>query len=138
MELFQFRYNLYKYLIKDEFKFKNTLEIFNVFKKFIYIIIIFFILIFIIGYEYLNIFIIFFIIILLIFAYYMEIVLIKLDEIINNKYFKYYYNYYNTLNIIFNINYDNINDIDGIKNNPTSSSSVVKIETIFGGTCCES
>lgn len=133
MELFKLRYNLYKYLIKDDFNFKNTIELFNVFKNFTYIIITFFILIFIIGYEYLNIFIIFFIIILLMFAYYIEIILIKLDEIIKNKYFKNYCNYYTTLNKIFNINYDNINDIDSIKNNPEASSVVDKIEMTYGG-----
>ena len=45
------------------------------------------------------------------FAYFIEIILIKLDEIIKNKYFKNYCNYYTTLNTIFNINYDNINDV---------------------------
>ncbi len=134
MELFKLRYNLYKYLIKNNFKFKNTLNLLNIFKNLIYIIIIFFILIFLIGYEYINFFIIFFIIILIILIYYIEVILIKLDEIINNKPFQNYCNYYKTLNTIFNINYDNINDIDNIINSSsTSSSSISKIEMIYGG-----
>lgn len=133
MELFKLRYNLYKNLIKYEFNFKNTLKILNIYKNLTYIIIIFFILIFLIGFEYINFYIIFFIIILIILIYNIEIILIKLEEIINNKSFKNYYNYYKTLNKIFNINYDNINDIDGIKNNPDSSSSITKIEMTYGG-----
>ena len=133
MELFKLRYNLYKYLIKNNFYFKNTFKSLNVFKNLTYITIIFFILIFIIGFEFINIYIIFFIIILIIFIYNIEIILIKLDNIINNKSFQIYYNYYNTLNKIFNINYDNINDIDGIINSPDSSSSITKIELTYGG-----
>ena len=133
MELFKLRYNLYKYFIKNNFYFKNNLISLNIFKNLVYIIIIFFILIFLIGFEYINSFIIFFIIILIIFIYNIEIILIKLDNIINNKSFQIYYNYYNTLNKIFNINYDNINDIDGIINSPDSSSSITKIELTYGG-----
>ncbi len=134
MELFKLRYNLYKYLIKNNFKFKNTLNKLNIFKNLIYIIIIFFILIFLIGYEYINFFIIFFIIILIILIYYIEVILIKLDEIINNKPFQNYCNYYKTLNTIFNINYDNINDIDNIINSSsTTNDSITKIEMIYGG-----
>jgi len=133
MELFKLRYNLYKYFIKNNFYFKNTFNSLNLYKNLVYIIIIFFILIFLIGFEYINSFIIFFIIILIIFIYNIEIILIKLDNIINNKSFQIYYNYYNTLNKIFNINYDNINDIDGIINSPDSSSSITKIELTYGG-----
>jgi len=133
MELFKLRYNLYKYLIKNDFNFKNTLISLNVFKNLIYIIIIFFILIFLIGFEYINFFIIFFIIILIILIYNIEIILVKLDEIISNKSFQNYSSYYNTLNKIFNINYDNINDIDGIINSLDASSSITKIEMTYGG-----
>ena len=133
MELFKLRYNLYKYFIKNDFNFKNTFKSLNFFKNLIYITIIFFILIFLIGFEYINFYIIFFIIILILLIYNIEIILIKFDDILNNKYFINYYNYYNTLNIIFNINYDNINDIDGIINSPDSSSSITKIELINGG-----
>jgi hypothetical protein len=133
MELFKLRYNLYKYLIKNNFKFKNSLNSLNVFKNLIYITIIFFILIFLIGFEYINLFIIFFIIILIILIYNIEKILIKLDEILSNKSFQNYSSYYNTLNKIFNINYDNINDINGIINNHESSSSVTKIEMTYGG-----
>lgn len=133
MELFKLRYNLYKYLIKDDFKFKETLNIINIFKNLIYITIIFFILIFIIGYEYINIFIIFFITILIILIYYIELILIKLDAIKTNKPFQNYYNLYNTLNKIFNINYDNINDIDGIINSSDTTSTITKIEMIYSG-----
>jgi hypothetical protein len=133
MELFKLRYNLYKYLIKNNFKFKNSLNSLNVFKNLIYITIIFFILIFLIGFEYINFFIIFFIIILIILIYNIEKILIKLDEILSNKFFQNYSNYYNTLNKIFNINYDNINDINGIINSPESSSSVTNIEMTYGG-----
>ena len=134
MELFKLRYNLYKYFIKNDFNFKNTITSLNIFKNLLYIIIIFFILIFLIGFEYINYFIIFFIIILIVFIYNIEIILIKLDEIINNKPFQLYYNYYKTLNKIFNINYDNINDIDGIINSPSAdTSSITKIELTNGG-----
>jgi len=133
MELYKLRYNLYKYLIKNNFNFKNTLISLNVFKNLTYITIIFFILIFLIGFEYINIFIIFFIIILIILIYNIEIILIKLDEIISNKSFQNYSNYYNTLNKIFIINYDNINDINGIINSPDTSSSITNIEMTYGG-----
>ncbi len=133
MELFKLRYNLYKYLIKNDFNFKKTLNSLILFKNLIYITIIFFILIFLIGFEYINFFIIFFIIILIILIYNIEIILVKLDEIISNKSFQNYSSYYNTLNKIFNINYDNINDINGIINSPDSSSSVTNIEIIYGG-----
>ena len=133
MELFKLRYNLYKYLIKNNFYFKNTFKSLNVFKNLTYITIIFFILIFIIVFEFINIYIIFFIIILIILIYNIEIILFKLDEIINNKSFQNYYNYYKTLNKIFNINYDNINDIDGIINSSSSTSSITKIEMTYGG-----
>lgn len=135
MELFKLRYNLYKYFIKNDFNFKNTINSLNIFKNLLYIIIIFFILIFIIGFEYINYYIIFFITILIIFIYNIEKILIKLDEIINNKPFQLYYNYYKTLNKIFNINYDNINDIDGIINSPSTvnTGSITKIELTFGG-----
>jgi hypothetical protein len=135
MELFKLRYNLYKYFIKNDFNFKNTITSLNIFKNLVYIIIIFFILIFLIGFEYINYYIIFFITILIIFIYNIEIILIKLDEIINNKPFQLYYNYYKTLNKIFNINYDNINDIDGIINSPSEAneSSITKIELTYGG-----
>jgi hypothetical protein len=133
MELFKLRYNLYKYLIKNNFKFKNSLNSLNVFKNLIYITIIFFILIFLFGFEYINFFIIFFIILLIILIYNIEKILIKLDEILSNKFFQNYSNYYNTLNKIFNINYDNINDINGIINSPDISSSVTNIEMTYGG-----
>ena len=81
MELFKLRYNLYKYFIKNDFKFKDTFDTLNIFKNLSYIIIIFFILIFIIGFEYINAFIIFFIIIHIMFIYYVELILIKLENI---------------------------------------------------------
>ena len=135
MELFKLRYNLYKYFIKNDFNFKNTINSLNIFKNLLYIIIIFFILIFLIGFEHINYYIIFFITILIIFIYNIEKILIKLDEIINNKPFQLYYNYYKTLNKIFNINYDNINDIDGIINSSSvvETGSITKIELTFGG-----
>lgn len=133
MELFKLRYNLYKYFIKNDFYFKNTLNKITIYKNFTYIIIIFFILIFLIGFEHINLYIIFFVIILIILIYNIEKILIKLDEILNNKSFKNYCNYYKTLNKIFNINYDNINDIDGIINSHDSSSSITKIEMTYGG-----
>jgi len=133
MELFKIRYNLYKYLIKDSFKFKSTFDLLNVFKNLIYIIIIFFILIFIIGYEYINLFIIFFIIILIIFIYNIELILIKLEGIKTNKNFQIYCNYYNTLNKIFNINYDNIDNIENNLLSTSSTSSISKIEMTYGG-----
>ncbi len=133
MELFKIRYNLYKYLIKDSFKFKSTFDLLNVFKNLIYIIIIFFILIFIIGYEYINLFIIFFIIILIIFIYNIELILIKLEGIKTNKNFQIYCNYYNTLNKIFNINYDNIDNIENNILSTSSTSSISKIEMTYGG-----
>ncbi len=133
MELFKLRYNLYKYLIKDDFKFKKTYDLINIFKNLIYITIIFFILIFIIGYEYINIFIIFFITILIILIYFIELILIKFEAIKTNKPFQNYYNFYKTLNKIFNINYENINNIDGIINSSDTTSTITKIEMIYGG-----
>jgi hypothetical protein len=133
MELFKLRYNLYKYLIKNDFNFKNTIEILNIFKNLIYITIIFFILIFLIGFEYINFFIIFFIIILIIFIYNIELILNKLEEIKTNKFFQNYYNYYNTLNKIFIINYDNINNIDDIIKSADFHSTITNIELISGG-----
>lgn len=134
MELFKLRYNLYKYLIKNDFNYKQTFKPLNIFKNLSYITILFFIFIFIIGYEYLNFFIIFFIIILLIYIYNVENVLNKLNEISTNKSFQIYSNYYKTLNKIFNINYDNINDIDSLINSSSSPSiTISRIEMIYGG-----
>ena len=116
MELFKLRYNLYKYLIKENFKFDEFFKNLLVLKNLSYIIIIFFILIFIIGFEYLNYFIIFFIIILILYIYNVEIILLKLEQIKTNKNFQIYYNYYIFFNKLFNINIDNINQIDGFVN----------------------
>jgi hypothetical protein len=134
MELFKLRYNLYKLLIKDDFKFNNINIVFNTFKNLSYITIIFFILIFLIGYEYINAFIIFFIIILIIFMYFIELIIDKLDKIKSDKYFKLYYEYYENINKIFNINYENINDIDNLKNSISDTNILInKIEIKNGG-----
>lgn len=133
LELFKLRYNLYKYLIKDDFIFNRSLNTINFFKNAIYIIIIFFLLIFFIGFEYLNFQIIFFIIILITLIFNIEMTMIKLDEIKKNPSFNNYSNYYKTLNKIFNNNYDFI--IQNINNviTHTSNNFINKVTKTFGG-----
>lgn len=137
MELFKLRYNLYKYLIKENFKFDEFFKNLLVLKNLSYIIIIFFILIFIIGFEYLNYFIIFFIIILILYIYNVEIILLKLEQIKTNKNFQIYYNYYIFFNKLFNINIDNINQIDGFVNLKQGDQDgkiyITNIELIYSG-----
>jgi len=132
LELFKLRYNLYKYLIKDDFIFNRSLNTINLLKNAIYIIIIFFLLIFFIGFEYLNFQIIFFIIILITFIYNIEMTMIKLDEIKKNPSFNNYSNYYKTLNKIFNYNYDFIQDINNVITH-TSNNFIKKVTKTFGG-----
>ena len=139
LELFKIRYNLYKYLIKNDLIFNMSLNTINFFKNAIYIIIIFFLLIFFIGFEYLNFQIIFFIIILITFIYNIEMTMIKLDEIKKNPSFNNYSNYYKTLNKIFNKNYDyittNINNIISYTGSETGSETgiISKVDITFKG-----
>lgn len=132
LELFKLRYNLYKYLMKDDFVFNRSLNTINFFKNAIYIIIIFFLLIFFIGFEYLNFQIIFFIIILITFIYNIEMTMIKLDEIRKNPSFNNYSNYYKTLNKIFNKNYEYIQNINNVISY-TATGFINKVDKTFGG-----
>jgi len=62
-----------------------------------------------------------------------ENVLNKLNEISINKSFQIYSNYYKTLNKIFNINYDNVNDINSLMNSSSSIKTITRIEMTYGG-----
>lgn len=138
MEIFKLRYNLYKYLIANNFVFEINLNKSIIFKNLIYTTIVFFFFIFIVGYEYLNYYIIYFVILLCFLIYYIELIYIKLDLIINDEYFQIYANNYKGLNKIFNINYDNISKDDismssHLLSSSSSSKTVIRIDKTNAG-----
>lgn len=139
MEFFKLRYNLYKYLIADNFIFDINFNRTKIFKNLIYTTIVFFFFIFIVGYEYLNYYIIYFIILLCFLLYYIELLYIKIDLIINDEYFQIYANNYKGLNKIFNINYDNINKDDIsmssqlLLSTGSNAQTVIRIDKTNGG-----
>lgn len=138
MEIFKLRYNLYKYLIANNFVFEINLNKSIIFKNLIYTTIVFFFFIFIVGYEYLNYYIIYFVILLCFLIYYIELIYIKLDLIINDEYFQIYVNNYKGLNKIFNINYDNISRDDismssQLLSSSSSSKTVIRIDKTNAG-----
>jgi len=137
MELFKLRYNLYKLLIKDDFIFKQTLNKSIFFKNLSYIAIIFFIIIFIIGFEFINSQIIFFIIILILFIYQFELVLININNISNYTTLNIYANRYKSINQFFNNNYEvfinNINNNLLTTSNILTTGSITNVITTFGG-----
>ncbi len=141
MEIFKFRYNLYKYLIANNFIFEINFNKSKLFKNLIYTTILFFFFIFIVGYEYLNYYIIYFVILLCFLMYYIELIYIKLDLIINDEYFQSYANNYKGLNKIFNINYDNISKDDismssqllSSSDSASASKTVVRIDKTNAG-----
>lgn len=139
MEIFKLRYNLYKYLIANNFVFEINLNKSIIFKNLIYTTIVFFFFIFIVGYEYLNYYIIYFVILLCFLLYYIELIYIKLDLIINDEYFQIYANNYKGLNKIFNINYDNISKDDIsmssqlLLSTGSNAQTVIRIDKTNGG-----
>ena len=139
MEFFKLRYNLYKYLIANNFIFEINFNKSKLFKNLIYTTILFFFFIFIVGYEYLNYYIIYFVILLCFLMYYIELIYIKLDLIINDEYFQSYANNYKGLNKIFNINYDNISKDDIsmssqlLSYSDSASKTVVRIDKTNAG-----
>lgn len=139
MEIFKLRYNLYKYLIANNFVFEINLNKSIIFKNLIYTTIVFFFFIFIVGYEYLNYYIIYFVILLCFLLYYIELIYIKLDLIINDEYFQIYANNYKGLNKIFNINYDNISKDDIsmssqlLLSTGSNAQTVIRIDKTYAG-----
>lgn len=130
MELYTKRYNLYNYLIRDNFDYINTIQYIYLWRN--SLIILFTILTGIFMYHYNNIdlFALFIIGIIIIFIYiiYFEVT-IYISEIVNNKHLLNYKYYYEVMNSLFIENYDftkddDINDNKLIINKPEDLLSI--------------
>jgi len=111
MELYTIRYNLYNYILKNNFDYMNIKDYIFLWKNGLIILFIFLILIFIYKFNDINFigFIIIFIILLFIYLIYFEIGNF-ISNIENNKYLIKYGYFYNLSNILFNESFNFIND----------------------------
>lgn len=113
MELYKLRYNLYNYLIKNNFDYNYNKDYLILWKKSLIIVFIFLILIIIVNYNKIELYSILIIVLIIIFLY---IIYFDINNYINsydnNKYLISYKDYYDTLNAIFNENYDFTKDED--------------------------
>lgn len=117
MELYKLRYNLYNYLIKDNFDYNSCKEYLDLWKNSLVILFSFIILIFIGHFNELDFFSLIIILFILIFVY---IIYYGMKEVIDkyesNKYLNDYNNYFNLVNIMFIESYDFTEDNE--TNNP--------------------
>ena len=107
MELYSLRYNLYNYLIKDNFDYISNKDYLFLWKNILAILFIFIILIIVSHYNQIEVFS-FFIIALIVFFLYIIYFQMKvtIDNYESNKHLINYKNYYQLLNSIFIENYD--------------------------------
>ena len=117
MELYTLRYNLYNYLIKDNFDYINNKDYLLLWRNTLIIVFIFIIIIIALHYNEINIISIIILILILIFIYIIYFEINKyIDNCEKNKYLNTYKNYYELANIIFINNYDFTNDFEINKN----------------------
>lgn len=117
MELYKLRYNLYNYLIKDNFDYNSCKEYLDLWKNSLIILFSFIILIFIAHFNELDLLSLIIILFILIFMY---IIYYGIKEVIDkyesNKYLNDYNNYFNLINVMFLESYDFTEDNE--TNNP--------------------
>jgi len=113
MELYTKRYNLYNYLIRDDFEYISTKEYIYLWRNSLIILFVILIGIFIYHFNNIDLFGLFIIAIIIIFVYliYFEISL-YISDIINNKGLLKYKYYYEVMNSLFIENYDFTKDDD--------------------------
>jgi len=113
MELYKLRYNLYNYLIKDNFDYNSNNDYLVIWKRGLIIIFIFLILIIVFNYNKIELYSLFIIALIIIFLY---IIYFDMNNYINdynkNKFLISYKNYYEILNAFFIENYNFIKDDD--------------------------
>ena len=113
MELYKLRYNLYNYLIKDNFDYNSNNDYLVIWKRGLIIIFIFLILIIVFNYNKIELYSLFIIALIIIFLY---IIYFDVSNYINeynkNKFLISYKNYYEILNAFFIENYNFIKDDD--------------------------
>ncbi len=107
MELYSLRYNLYNYLIKDNFDYISNKDYLFLWKNSLAILFIFIILIIVSHYNQIEVFSFFIIALIVFFLYiiYFEMK-VTIDNYESNKHLLNYKNYYQLLNSIFIENYD--------------------------------
>lgn len=117
MELYTKRYNLYNYLIRDDFDYLSTNEYIYLWRNSLIILFTVLIGIFLYHFNNIDLFALFIIAAIIIFVYiiYFEIT-IYLSEMVNNKHLLDYKYYYEVMNSLFTENYDFTKD-DDINNN---------------------
>ncbi len=117
MELYTKRYNLYNYLIRDDFDYLSTKEYIYLWRNSLIILFAVLIGIFLYHFNNIDLFALFIIAIIIIFVYiiYFEMT-IYLSEMVNNKHLLDYKYYYEVMNSLFTENYDFTKD-DDINNN---------------------
>ena len=113
MELYTKRYNLYNYLIRDDFDYNDTREYIYIWRNLLIILFAFLIGSFIYHYNNIDLFGLFIIIIIILFVYiiYFEIT-IYISDLINNKHLLNYKYYYEVMNSLFTENFDFTKDDD--------------------------
>lgn len=113
MELYTKRYNLYNYLIRDDFDYNSTREYIYIWRNLLIILFALLIGSFIYHFNNIDLFGIFIILIILLFVYiiYFEIT-IYISDLVNNKHLINYKNYYEVMNSLFTENFDFTKDDD--------------------------
>jgi len=103
MELYTIRWNLYNYIIKDNFDYINIKEYIFLWKNGLIMLFIFLLLIFLYKFNEIKFMGFMIILVFILFIYYIYFELgYYIDDIQNNKYLMEYGDYYNLCNIIYN------------------------------------
>ena len=134
MELYTKRYNLYNYLIRDDFDYLSTKEYIYLWRNSLIILFAVLIGIFLYHFNNIDLFALFIISIIIIFVYiiYFEMT-IYLSEMVNNKHLLDYKYYYEVMNTLFTENYDFTKD-DDINNNKVAintPSDLLSVDTVI-------
>lgn len=132
MELYTKRYNLYNYLIRDNFDYLSTNEYIYLWRNSLIILFAILIGIFLYHFNNIDLFVLFIIVIIIVFVYiiYFEVT-IYLSEMVNNKHLLDYKYYYEVMNTFFTENYDFTKD-DDINNNKITinrPSDLISVDT---------
>lgn len=127
MELYKLRYNLYNYLIKDNFDYNSSKEYLDLWKNSLVILFSFIILVFVGHLNEFNLLSLIIILFILIFVY---IIYYSIKDVINkyesNKYLNDYNNYFNLINVMFIESYDFTEDNETNNPNYQDESTIIK------------